>query len=95
MEKIKIYDTTLRDGAQTEGISFSNEDKIKIIKKLDEVGIDYIECGWPSSNTKDLELFSLVKDLKLKHSKLVAFGSTRHKNKEASDDKNLISHYKK
>ncbi len=91
MEKIKIYDTTLRDGAQTEGISFSNEDKIKIIKKLDEVGIDYIECGWPSSNTKDLELFSLVKDLKLKHSKLVAFGSTRHKNKEASDDKNLIS----
>lgn len=91
METIKIYDTTLRDGAQTEGISFSNEDKIKIIKKLDEVGFDYIECGWPSSNNKDLELFSLIKDLKLRHSKLVAFGSTRHKSIKANDDKNLIS----
>ncbi len=86
-----IYDTTLRDGAQTEGISFSNEDKLKIIKKLDEIGINYIECGWPGSNPKDLELFLSVKNLNLKQSKIAAFGSTRHKNINAEDDKNLQS----
>src|SRR5574344_1149823 len=86
-----IYDTTLRDGAQTEGISFSNEDKLKIIKKLDEIGINYIECGWPGSNPQDLELFLSVKNLNLKQSKIAAFGSTRHKNVNAEDDKNLQS----
>jgi 2-isopropylmalate synthase len=86
-----IYDTTLRDGAQTEGISFSIEDKIKIVKKLDEFGIDYIECGWPGSNPKDMTLFHKVKSLDLKHTKITAFGSTRHKSVEAKDDKNLLA----
>ncbi len=78
MKKVFIYDTTLRDGAQSEGISFSVKDKIRIAQKLDEVGIDFIEGGWPGSNPKDNEFFKeAAKNLKLKKAKLVAFGSTR------------------
>lgn len=77
MKKIEIYDTTLRDGAQTEGISFSTTDKIKIIKLLDKLGVDYIEAGWPGANPKDIETFSLIKNLKLKHAKITAFGCTK------------------
>lgn len=84
-EKIEIYDTTLRDGAQAEGISFSVNDKIKIIKLLDNLGIDYIEAGWPGANPKDEEVFKIVKSLDLK-SKIVAFGCTRKPDAVASED---------
>ncbi|MCD6081105.1 MAG: citramalate synthase [Candidatus Omnitrophica bacterium 4484_49] len=87
--KIEIYDTTLRDGAQTEGISFSVKDKLAITKKLDEFGIHYIEGGWPGSNPKDMEYFDKVKKLRLKNSKIVAFGSTRKPGIKVGKDKNL------
>ncbi|MBI5700709.1 citramalate synthase [Candidatus Saganbacteria bacterium] len=91
MPKISIYDTTLRDGAQTEGISFSVEDKLKITYLLDGFGIDYIEGGWPGSNPKDIEFFKKAKDLKLKHAKLSAFSSTRRGNIKVEDDKNIAT----
>ena len=74
MKKIEIYDTTLRDGAQSEGINFSVSDKIKIIKLLDNLGIDYIEAGWPGANPVDEEVFKEIKKLSLSHSKISAFG---------------------
>ncbi len=86
MRRIEIYDTTLRDGAQTEGISFSVEDKIRISEKLDELGIHYIEGGWPGSNPRDLEYFRKVKKLKLGTSRIVAFGSTHRPKHKVSDD---------
>ncbi len=84
--KIQIYDTTLRDGAQMEGISLSVNDKLKITKLLDELGIDFIEGGWPGSNPKDSEFFKEVIKLELKNSKIVAFGSTRRANSKAQSD---------
>ena len=89
MSRITIYDTTLRDGSQTEGIAFTLNDKIKITEKLDEIGIHYIEGGWPGSNPKDKAYFKNVRKKKLKHSKIVAFGSTRRAKTKASDDVNL------
>jgi 2-isopropylmalate synthase len=88
-QKIEIYDTTLRDGAQAEGISFSVNDKIKIITLLDELGVDYIEAGWPGSNPKDIEVFQLAKDMELKNAVITAFGCTRKANTPASEDKVL------
>ena len=87
--RAKIFDSTLRDGAQAEGISFLVGDKIKIAKALDDLGVDFIEAGNPGSNQKDMEFFQVAKNLTFKHSKLVAFGSTRRCNIEASDDANL------
>jgi len=89
MTAVQLYDTTLRDGAQQEGISFSVEDKLKIVQKLDEIGIDFIEGGWPGSNPKDSEFFDRVRNLRLKHSTLVAFGSTRRLGCKAERDTNL------
>jgi 2-isopropylmalate synthase len=89
MITVQLYDTTLRDGAQQEGISFSVEDKLKICQKLDELGIDFIEGGWPGSNPKDTEFFAQARNLRLTQSTLVAFGSTRHANSRAEDDLNL------
>lgn len=89
MKKIQIYDTTLRDGSQGENISFSLEDKLHIVRKLDGLGVDYIEGGWPGSNQKDLELFARVQDVTLKHAKMAAFGSTRHPRYAADQDPNL------
>tara|TARA_B100000745_G_scaffold297614_1_gene244801 strand:- start:608 stop:2194 length:1587 start_codon:yes stop_codon:yes gene_type:complete len=86
---IELYDTTLRDGSQQEGISLSVEDKIKITKKLDELGIHYIEGGWPGSNPKDEEYFAAAKSLKLIHAKVAAFGSTRRANVEVDQDMNI------
>ena len=87
MKKIQVYDTTLRDGAQFEGISFSVRDKMLIAGKLDELGVDYIEGGWPGANPKENEFFvAAAKSLKLKKSKLVAFGSTRRVKAKASSD---------
>ena len=74
---IKLFDTTLRDGTQAEGISFTVDDKLHIASLLDEVGIHYIEGGWPGSNPKDLEFFAAVKQLPLQHAKITAFGATR------------------
>jgi 2-isopropylmalate synthase len=84
--RIAIYDTTLRDGSQGEGISFSVEDKIRIALKLDAFGVDYIEGGWPGSNPKDIEFYQRMKSLTLRNAKLTAFGSTRRPHREASDD---------
>src|SRR3989339_1658923 len=90
MQKIYIFDTTLRDGQQSAGISYSAEDKIKIAKALDDFGVDYIEGGWPGSNPKDELFFKEVnKNLKFKKSKIVAFGSTRYKGNKAQNDPNL------
>lgn len=89
LNKIEIYDTTLRDGAQAEGISFSVNDKIKIVKLLDDLGITYIEAGWPGANPKDVEVFSQLKSIELKNSKVAAFGCTRKANSKASQDKVL------
>ncbi len=86
---VKLYDTTLRDGAQSQGISFSAADKLRICRKLDEIGIHYIEGGWPDSNPKDAEFFKRARTLKLKNSVLVAFGSTRRARTKAQNDSNL------
>jgi 2-isopropylmalate synthase len=85
---VQLYDTTLRDGAQMEGISLSVEDKLRIAKKLDELGIHYIEGGWPGANPKDVEFFQRAPDLRLR-AKLVAFGSTRRAGGEAASDPTL------
>ena len=89
MNCIQLYDTTLRDGAQQEGISFSVVDKLKIAQKLDELGIDFIEGGWPGSNPKDSEFFARAQNLSLGHSTLVAFGSTRRPHSKINEDTNL------
>jgi 2-isopropylmalate synthase len=88
---VYIYDTTLRDGAQREGISFMLSDKLKITEALDELGVHYIEGGWPLSNPKDEEYFKEVRKLNLKNARVVAFGSTRRKNEKPEKDSNLIS----
>ncbi len=75
--RIELYDTTLRDGTQMEGISLSVEDKLKVARKLDELGVQYIEGGWPGSNPKDAEFFARARTLALKNATLAAFGSTR------------------
>lgn len=86
MRRIEIYDTTLRDGSQSEDISFSLEDKLRITEKLDELGVHFVEGGWPGSNPKDLEYFKKVRKLRLEASKVVAFGSThRPKYKPGND----------
>jgi 2-isopropylmalate synthase len=84
--EVTLYDTTLRDGTQREGLSLSVEDKIRICVKLDELGIDYIEGGFPGSNPKDVEFFERARDLKLGHAVITAFGSTCRKDTSAADD---------
>jgi 2-isopropylmalate synthase len=90
-ERVFLYDTTLRDGAQAEGVSFSLEDKIRIAQKLDEFGIHYIEAGWPGSNPKDNEFFKIARDMEWKNAKLVAFSMTRRKGVKAENDDNIIT----
>ena len=87
--KPELYDTTLRDGAQMEGLSLSVEDKLKIARKLDELGVDYIEGGWPGSNPKDAEFFVRAQSLNLQHARLAAFGSTRRAGGPTKTDANL------
>ena len=86
---VKIYDTTLRDGTQGEGISFSVTDKLLIAQKLDAFGVDYIEGGFPGSNPRDITFFQEAKNLKLKHARLAAFGSTRRAGAKADEDAQL------
>jgi len=89
MEKIKLYDTTLRDGMQSENISLSLEDKLLIARRLDELGVDYIEGGYAGSNPKEMQFFQEANKLKLKKSRIVAFGSTRRADTKASEDASL------
>ncbi len=89
MEKVKLYDTTLRDGMQAEGVSFSLEDKLAIAQCLDNLAIDYIEGGYAASNPKEMQFFTEAAKLKLKNSKIAAFGSTRRADTKVSDDASL------
>jgi 2-isopropylmalate synthase len=89
---VEIYDTTLRDGAQLEGISLTVDDKLRIAEQLDNLGVHYIEGGWPGANPKDVEFFERAqKELSLKQSRLVAFGSTRRVNGNAESDPTLAN----
>jgi 2-isopropylmalate synthase len=87
--KIFTFDTTLRDGTQGESVSFSVDDKLTIARKLDELGIDYIEGGWPGSNPKDRDFFARAQELNLQHAKLTAFGSTRFAKNPVQEDRNV------
>jgi 2-isopropylmalate synthase len=89
MNQVVAYDSTLRDGAQAQGVSFTVEDKLKIVERLDALGIGYIEAGNPGSNPKDLAFFERVAALKLKHAKIIAFGSTCKVGAIAAEDRNL------
>ena len=89
MSAVQIFDTTLRDGAQREGVSFTATDKLNIAAKLDELGVQFIEGGWPGANPKDSEFFVLAQGLKLKNAALVAFGSTRRHGIKPEDDAGL------
>ncbi|MFM8726431.1 MAG: citramalate synthase, partial [Planctomycetaceae bacterium] len=86
MVRIQLYDTTLRDGSQGEGVNFSLQDKLMITQRLDELGFDYIEGGYPLSNPKDEEFFQRVAELPLKHARVCAFGMTRRKGVTAAED---------
>ena len=86
---ILLYDTTLRDGAQGEGMSLSLEDKLRIAERLDRFGIHYIEGGWPGSNPKDMAFFKEVQKAGIKQARIVAFGSTRRADKKVAEDANV------
>src|SRR6186713_1750278 len=86
MPSIQIYDTTLRDGSQGEGVSFSLQDKLLITERLDSLGFDYIEGGYPLSNEKDHQFFQRIKQMRLKHAKVCAFGMTRRRGLRCEDD---------
>ncbi|HEY6953501.1 MAG TPA: citramalate synthase, partial [Bacteroidota bacterium] len=87
--KVQIYDTTLRDGTQREGISLSCDDKLKIAQRLDDLGVDFIEGGWPGSNPKDADFFERVRSIPFKHAVVAAFGSTCRAGSEPCDDSNI------
>src|ERR1700743_1555720 len=86
MTKIELYDTTLRDGMQGEGMSLSAHEKVRVAHKLDELGIGLIEAGFPSSNPKELELFGLLSRERFPHTQVAAFGMTRRRDVRAEDD---------
>jgi 2-isopropylmalate synthase len=89
MTRIAIYDTTLRDGSQSEDVAFTLEDKLRVAAELDACGVSYIEGGWPGSNPRDEEFFAAARKLELAHARIAAFGSTRRANVTAADDLNL------
>lgn len=91
MRTIEIYDTTLRDGTQGEGISLSLQDKLQITERLDEIGVDYVEGGYPLSNEKDAEYFQRVRKMPLRHARVCAFGMTRRKGVKAADDPGMLA----
>ena len=90
-DRVILYDTTLRDGTQREGLVVSLADKIKIARRLDDFGMTYIEGGWPGSNPKDVDFFAAARAMTWKNAKLAAFGSTRHRSNRAETDPNLIA----
>ncbi|HET9051387.1 MAG TPA: citramalate synthase, partial [Candidatus Dormibacteraeota bacterium] len=87
--RIVVYDTTLRDGAQGPGVSFTASDKLRIVERLDSLGVDYIEGGWPGSNPKDTEVFDSLRERAPRQSRLAAFGATRRAGISAAEDENL------
>ncbi len=89
-KKIMVYDTTLRDGSQGEGVNFSLEDKLRLARALDDLGLHYIEGGWPGSNPKDIDFFAAMRKPRLKNTRLVAFGSTRRAANQPSRDPGLL-----
>jgi 2-isopropylmalate synthase len=91
MESIRIYDTTLRDGTQAEDIAFSVEDKVRIARRLDELGIHYIEGGWPGANPKDVQFFREIRRVTLTHARIAAFGSTCRPGIRPEKDRNIQS----
>src|SRR3954449_8842923 len=91
MRSIQIYDTTLRDGTQGEGVSLSLQDKLQITQRLDEIGVDFVEGGYPASNTKDTEYFQRATKLPLKNAKICAFGMTRRRGMKPADDVGIQS----
>ena len=88
-ESIEVFDTTLRDGAQREGISWSADDKLRIARALDSLGVDFIEGGWPGSNPKDAEFFERARSETWRHARLVAFGATRRSGLACGEDPSL------
>ena len=88
---VRLYDTTLRDGLGMEGLSLSVEDKVAIARRLDEIGVDYVEGGYPGSNPKDAEFFARMRETPLRNAKLVAFGSTRRAGGDAASDAALLA----
>src|SRR5258705_3382534 len=89
MRKVQLYDTTLRDGCQSEDVSLTLDDKLRVTELVDDLGIHVIEGGWPGSNPRDEEFFRAVKTLRLKHARIAAFGSTKRAGVRADDDRNL------
>src|SRR5947199_945364 len=89
MTRIELYDTTLRDGMQGEGMSLSAQEKLRVAHRLDELGIDLIEAGFPGSNPKELELFDLLGRERFQHAELAAFGMTRRRDSAADQDPGL------
>jgi 2-isopropylmalate synthase len=87
--RVRLYDTTLRDGTQREGLSLSVDDKLRIARELDALGVEYIEGGWPGSNPKDAEFFQRARKLELRTARIAAFGSTRHASNRCEDDPNI------
>src|SRR4051812_21462792 len=87
--KIETYDATLRDGMQGEGMSLTAAEKVRVVRKLDELGVDLIEAGFPASNPKELELFQLLEKEELQHAQIAAFGMTRRRDVAAADDPSL------
>ena len=88
---VHVYDTTLRDGSQGEGVNFFLQDKVRLARMLDDLGVHYVEGGWPGSNPKDIEFFKAMRDNRLRNAKLVAFGSTRRAGNKAASDANLAN----
>ncbi len=88
-QRVEIYDTTLRDGAQSEDISFSVQDKLRVVRYLDDLGVHYVEGGWPSSNPKEMQFFEQVREMDLKHVRVSAFGATHKASVTVEDDRNL------
>src|SRR5579871_4275130 len=87
--RVFTFDTTLRDGTQGEAVSLSADDKVLVAHKLDELGIDYIEGGWPGSNPKDKDFFARAKDITFHHSRLTAFGATRMAKNKVEEDQSV------
>ena len=86
---LEIYDTTLRDGAQAEDVTFSAEDKVRVAQQLDGLGVQFIEGGWPGANPKDIEFFQMIKTVPLQTATVVAFGSTRKSSNAVQKDPNI------
>src|SRR5262245_16370159 len=87
--QVQLYDTTLRDGMQGQGMSLSAQEKVRVVRRLDELGVQFIEAGFPGSNPKELELFEMLADVEMRQASVCAFGMTRRRDVEASEDEAL------